>query len=191
MTTFFKNLFLQFDTGVIYTIRFSSTSWFQICIYFDLFKVTRGHQRSLKGQNRRIMVETEPISRNIFKIHMFRLKILWRIQIQNYLRSNQVTKSHQRSNFGQNGRIEVKLGRLVAIYTIYICFASKFCEEIKFKIIWGQFRSSEVKIGSKLTNTRETRSIRRKIYYEHKFWRRISEENSNCYRLRSITIVKL
>ena len=176
---------------MLYIIRTGSTSWFQICIYFDLFKVTRGHQRSLKGQNRRIMVETEPISRNIFKIHMFRLKILWRIQIQNYLRSNQVTKSHQRSNFGQNGRIEVKLGRLVAIYTIYICFASKFCEEIKFKIIWGQFRSSEVKIGSKLTNTRETRSIRRKIYYEHKFWRRISEENSNCYRLRSITIVKL
>ena len=95
MTTFFKNLFLQFDTGVIYTIRFSSTSWFQICIYFDLFKVTRGHQRSLKGQNRRIMVETEPISRNIFKIHMFRLKILWRIQIQNYwgqIRSPKVIK---------------------------------------------------------------------------------------------------
>ena len=131
---------------MLYIIRTGSTSWFQICIYFDLFKVTRGHQRSLKGQNRRIMVETEPISRNIFKIHvstqnfvknsnlklfeaksghqksskvkfrskrsnwgrigsisrniynihMFRLKILWRNQIQNYLRSIQVIRGQNR-----------------------------------------------------------------------------------------------
>ena len=122
---------------------------------------------------------------------MFRLKILCRIQIQNYLRSIQVIKSHQRSNFGQNRRNRVKLSRLDKKYKIYICFDSKFCEEFKFKIIWGQFRSSEVKIGSKWTNTREIRPIRRNIYNEHKFWRRISQGNSNCYGLRSIIIVKL
>ena len=70
---------------------------------------------------------------------MFRLKILWRIQIQGYLRSIQVTKSHQRSNFGQIRQIRVRFGRLVKMYTKYICFDSKFCEEFKFEVIQGQF----------------------------------------------------
>ena len=100
-------------------------------------------------------------------------------------------QGHLRSNLGQNRKIRVKSGALLEIYSIYICFDSKFCEEFKFEIIWGQFRSSEVKIGSKLTNTREIRPIRRNIYNEHKFWRRISQGNSNCYGLRSIIIVKL
>ena len=47
------------------------------------------------------------ISRNIPNIHMFRLGILSRIQIQDSLRSNQVIK---RSNLGQSWVIAVKLG---------------------------------------------------------------------------------
>ena len=88
-----ENLFFKLKTGLLYIIRTGSTSWFQICIYYDLFKVTRGHQRSLKGKNRRIMVEPS---------------------------------------------------QLVGIYSRYICFGSKFCVEFKFKIAWGQFRSSKV-----------------------------------------------
>ena len=88
-----EHLFFKLKTGLLYIIRTGSTSWFQICIYYDLFKVTRGHRRSLKGQNRRIMVEPS---------------------------------------------------QLVGIYSRYICFDSKFCVEFKFKIIWGQFRSSKV-----------------------------------------------
>ena len=105
--------------------KFVFTVWYWSYIYHSIqldelipnmyiFWPVQGHQRSsevTKGSKPSNYGRTEPISRNIFKIHMFRLKILWRIQIQNYLRSNQVTKSHQRSNFGQNGRIEVKLGR--------------------------------------------------------------------------------
>ena len=60
-----------------------------------------------------------------------------------------------RSNVGQNRQIRVKSGRLVEIYPIYICFDSEFCPEFKFKILWGQIRSSRgqtwvktVKLGS-------------------------------------------
>ena len=35
-------------------------------------------------------------------MHMFRLKILLEIEIQNYLKSNKVEKSHQRSHFPLN-----------------------------------------------------------------------------------------
>ena len=66
------------------------------------------------------------ISRNIPNIHMFRLRISSRIQIQDYLRSNQVIK---RSNLGQNRQIRVKSGRLVEMYPIYIWFDSEFYPE--------------------------------------------------------------
>ena len=52
-------------------------------------------QRSNRGQ-------MGSISQNIPKIHIFRLRILSRIQIQGYWRSIQVIKSHKRSNFGRN-----------------------------------------------------------------------------------------
>ena len=39
--------------------------------------------------------------RSTSNIYMFRLTILSEIEIQNYLRSNQVTKSHQRSNLSK------------------------------------------------------------------------------------------
>ena len=103
---------------------------------------------STKGQ---IVVKTvesgwnlsQPVyfSQNIYKIHMSRLKILWRIQIQGYLRSIQVTKSHQRSNFGQIRQIRVRFGRLVKMYTKYILFDSEFYRQFNIKIIGGQFRS--------------------------------------------------
>ena len=80
-----------------------------------------------------------PSSRNIADIHIFGLEILSRIQIQDYLRSNQVIKG---SNLGQNRQIRVKLCQEVEIYPIHTCFDSKFCREFKFKIIWGQIRSS-------------------------------------------------
>ena len=57
------------------------------------------------------------ISRNIPNIHMFRLRISSRIQIQDYLRSNQVIK---RSNLGQNRQIRVKSGQVVEIYPICV-----------------------------------------------------------------------
>ena len=61
----------------------------------------------------------------------------------------------KRSNVGQNRQIRVKSDRLVEIYPTYICFDSEFCPEFKFKIFWGQIRSSRgqtwvkaVKLGS-------------------------------------------
>ena len=67
---------------------------------------------------------------------MFRLRILSEIEVQNYLRSNQVTKSHQRSNKGQIRPIGVESARLVEIYQIYICFDSEFCRKSIFKIFY-------------------------------------------------------
>ena len=86
------------------------------------------------------------IRRNIPNIHMFRIKILSRIQIKDYLRSNQVNK---RSNFGQNRQIRVKYSQVVEIYPIYICFVSKLCQEFKFKIFEDKSGHQKVKIVSK------------------------------------------
>ena len=63
------------------------------------------------------------------------------------MRSNQVIKSHQRSNLGQTCQKRVKSGCLVQLYAIYICFDLEFGRELKFKIIWGQIRSLKVLRG--------------------------------------------
>ena len=57
-------------------------------------EVTRGPNPSNRGQ-------IGPVGRNISNIHMFRLRILSEIDIQNYLRSDQVIKSHQRANLSK------------------------------------------------------------------------------------------
>ena len=68
--------------------------WFWWCMYHDLLRsneVKCWSKPSNQGQ-------IGQISRNIPNIHMFRLRISSRIQIQDYLRSNQVIK---RSNLDQ------------------------------------------------------------------------------------------
>ena len=53
---------------------------------------------------------------------------------------------------GQNRKIRVKSDGLVEMYSIYIFFDSKFSGEFKLNIFQGQFGSSEVKLGSNLSN---------------------------------------
>ena len=80
-----------------------------ICIDFKFcqefrFNIIQGQLRSSEvkfGSNLSNYGQIVPISRNISNIRMFRLRILSGIEIKNYLRSNQVIKSHQRSNLGQ------------------------------------------------------------------------------------------
>ena len=94
-------------------------------------EVKLGSKRSNKGQ-------IGQSSRNMSNMHMFRLEILSKIQIEVNLRSNQVIK---RSNMGRKRQIGVKTGQVVEICPIYICFDSNFCQKMKFKIIWGQMKS--------------------------------------------------
>ena len=54
---------------------------------------------------------------------------------------------------GQNREIRVKSGGLVEIYSIYICFDSKFSQELKFNIFQGRLGSSEVMVFINLANT--------------------------------------
>ena len=71
---------------------------------------------------------------------MFRLGILFEIKIQNYLRSNQVIKSHQGSNFGQSCQKESNRAVWSNYKTVDTCFDSEFGRELKFKIILDQIR---------------------------------------------------
>ena len=109
-------------------------------MYHDLLRSNEVKCWSNKGQ-------IGQISRNIPNIHMFRLRISSGIQIQDYLKSNQVIK---RSNLGQSRQIRVKSGRLVEMYSIYIWCDSKFGPEYKFKILPGQIRSSGGKTWVKI-----------------------------------------
>ena len=87
-------------------------------------------------------------------MHMFRLEILSKIQIEVNLRSNQVIK---RSNMGRKRQIGVKTGQVVEICPIYICFDSEFSREFRFNILkvnqghqrsnLGQNRQKEVESG--------------------------------------------
>ena len=63
-----------------------------------------------------------------------------------YFKSKKVI---QRSNLGQ---IRVKFSQVVEIYPIYICFASKFCQEFKFKIFEVKSGHQKVKLGSRPSN---------------------------------------
>ena len=65
--------------------------------YLRSNQVMKSRKRSNLGE---IRVKS---GRNTFNIHMSRLRIVWRIQIQYYLWSNQVIESRCRSNLGQNG----------------------------------------------------------------------------------------
>ena len=73
-----------------------------------------------------------PVRRNVSNIHMFRLRILSKIDIQSYLRSDQVIKSHQRSNLSKTCQKRVQSGCLIQLYALNICFDSEFGREFKF-----------------------------------------------------------
>ena len=76
-----------------------------------LFEVKSGHKKSLvvkQGSNPSIKRQIGPVGRNISNIHIFRLRILSEIDIQNYSRSYQVIKSHQRSNLSKTCQTRVK-----------------------------------------------------------------------------------
>ena len=89
---------------------------------------------------------------------MFRLKILSEIEDQNYLRSNQVTKIHQRSNKGQIRSIGVKSARLVEIYQIFM-FRLRIWSEIK---IQNYLRSDQVIKSHQRSNLKKTCQKRNK-----------------------------
>ena len=100
-----------------------------------LFEVKSGHKKSSEvkqGSNPSIRRQIGPVGRNISNIHMFRLRILSEIDIQNYSRSYQVIKSHQRSNLSKTCQKRVKTGCLIQLYALYICFDSEFGREFKF-----------------------------------------------------------
>ena len=93
------------------------------------------------------------ISRNIPNIHMFRLGILSRIQIQDSLRSNQVIK---RSNLGQSWVIAVKLGsnRADKSKCTQYTYGStpNFVPNTNSKFFEVKSGHQEVKLGSKSSN---------------------------------------
>ena len=98
-----------------------------------LFEVKPGHKKSSQVKqgsspfNRR---QTGPVGRNISNIHTFRLRILSEIDIQNYSRSYQVIKSHQRSNLSKTCQTRVKSGCLIQLYAFILMFW--LVPEIKF-----------------------------------------------------------
>ena len=53
-------------------------------------------------------------------------------------------KNQKRSKMGHAWQILTYMLFHVEIHQIYICFDSKFCWKLKFKIIWGQIRSHKV-----------------------------------------------
>ena len=59
-------------------------------------------------------------------------RILSKIDIQNYLRLDQVIKSHQSSNLSKTCQKRVKSGCLIQLYALNICFDSEFGREFKF-----------------------------------------------------------
>ena len=87
-----------------------------------LFEVKSGHKKSLEvkqGSNPSIKRQIGPVGRNISNIHTFRLRILSEIDIQNYSRSYQVIKSHQRSNLSKTCQKRVKTGCLIQLYALF------------------------------------------------------------------------
>ena len=87
-----------------------------------LFEVKSGHKKSSEvkqGSNPSIRRQIGPVGRNISNIHTFRLIILSEIDIQNYSRSDQVKKSHQRSNLSKTCLKRVKTGCLIQLYALF------------------------------------------------------------------------
>ena len=131
--------------GCYTLIRNAWMTWFQICIWFGRFYCEKLRFWSLNVAKYTV----------IANIYFSNLKPDCYTSFEPALRADskyvytsddlfKVTRGHQRSLKGQNRRIMVEPSQLVGIYSRYICFDSKFCVEFKFKIIWGQFRSSKV-----------------------------------------------
>ena len=112
----------------IYPIYICFDSKFPQEFRFNIFQGQSGSSEVKLGSNLSNRGQIAPVGRKISNIHMFRLRILSGIKIQNYLRSNQVIKSHQRSNLSKR----VKSACLVQLYTIEICFDSEFSRETKW-----------------------------------------------------------
>ena len=110
------------------------------------------------------------ISRNIPNIHMFRLRILSRIQIQNSLRSNQVIK---RSNLGQTWVRAVKLGSNrvdKSKFTQYTYSSTpNFVQNTNSEFFEVKSGHQEVKLGSKPSNQGQIGQISRNISNIHMF----------------------
>ena len=77
---------------------------------------------------------------------------------------------------GSNRRIRVKLGGLVEMYPIYICFDWEFSQEFRFNIFQGQLGSSEGKLGSNPSNRGYVGPVGRNISNIHMFRLRILSE---------------
>ena len=104
--------------------KYVSTQNFVENRYSKLIEVKSGHEKSSEvkqGSNPSIRRQIGPVGRNISNIHMFRLRILSEIDIQNYSRSDQVKKSHQRSNLSKTCQKRFKSGCLIQLYALYIC----------------------------------------------------------------------
>ena len=90
--------------------------------------------------------------------------------------------------------IRVKSGRLVEIYPTYICFDSEFCPEFKFKILWGQIRSSRgqtcVKLRSKSSNQGQIGQISRNVPNIHMVRLRILSKIQIQNSLRSNQVIR-
>ena len=102
-----------------------------------LFEVKSGHKKSLEvkqGSNPSIKRQIGPVGRNISNIDTFRLRILSEIDIQNYSRSYQVIKSHQRSNLSKTCQKRVKTGCFIQLYALYI---SKLNHQVA---LWSYFQ---------------------------------------------------
>ena len=91
---------------------------------------------------------------------------------------------------GQNREIRVKSGELVEIYSIYICFDSKFSQEFKFNIFQGQLGSSEVKLGSNPSNRGQIGPVGRNISTIHMFRLKILSRIEIQNNLRSNQVIK-
>ena len=128
---------------MLYTIRISSRSWFQIGIYFDLPKVIWGQTK--------VKLWLNPPNWSKYIKYTYD-------STQNFLKNSnsiffKVNWGHQKSNLGQTRQMGVKSGGLVEIYSIYIFFDSKFSQELKFNIFQGRLGSSEVMVFINLANT--------------------------------------
>ena len=122
------------------------------------------------------------ISRNIPNIHMFRLGILSRIQIEDSLRSNQVIK---RSNLGQTWVRAVKLGSNrvdKSKFTQYTYSSTpNFVQNTNSEFFEVKSGHQEVKLGSKPSNQGKILPSIPNISNMHMFRLRILLRNRICH----------
>ena len=139
----------------IYLIYICFDSKFSQEFRFNIFQGQSGSSEVKLGSNPFNRGQIGPVGRNISNIHMFRLKILSEIKIQNYLRSNLVIKSHQRSNWSKKRLIGL-FGQIV--YNIHM-FDSEFSRETKWidselakSIVNFKWVCSEIVLDSEIVN---------------------------------------